>query len=220
MTTLSMLLCAITTIATEDLPQLETGKVDLPKEVAAPLAESLDPASYTIKEDSKDVLRFWIRKEVPSAATPGALVGYDSLEDGTFLGIMLVIDDTFSDFRGQSIPVGIYTLRVATHPQDGNHMGIAPSPTFALLCPAADDQNLDTIPRDKLMELSKKAAKTGHPCALFLEPFFEAPTDPLPRIRKNDLEHVVLDVARKAKLESQDADFPIAIVFIGKTEAE
>jgi hypothetical protein len=131
-----------------------------------------------------------------------------------------VLDDTFSDFRGQTIPVGLYTLRLATHPQDGNHMGIAPSPAFALLCPASDDTKNDPIDRDALMELSKKAAKTGHPCALFLEPFFEAPTEPLPRVRQNDLEHVVLDVASKAKLEGDLAEFPLALVFIGKTEAE
>lgn len=220
MTTFATLFLFATTIAADDLPQLDIGKLPIPSEIAKPLAEALAQESFTIKEEGKDVLRFWIRKEIPSAGSPGSLIGYDTVEDGTFIGIYQVLDDTFSDFRGQTIPVGLYTLRVATHPQDGNHMGIAPTPAFALLSPAADDQKLEAVGRDELMELSKKAAKTGHPCALYLEPFFEAPTDPLPRIRQNDLEHIALDVPSKAKLETETADFPLAVIFIGKTEAE
>ncbi|MBY0588419.1 hypothetical protein K2X85_14690 [bacterium] len=220
MNLLSSILFLSVLLPTDDVPKLESGKQPFPKQVAQELSESLAPASYTILEDGKEVLRFWIRKLVPSAATPGGIVGYDSIEDGTFLGIFEVIDDSFSDFRGQTIPVGIYTLRLATHPQDGNHMGIAPSPAFALLSPLDEDQKLDAVSRDDLMERSKKAAKTGHPCALFLDPFVEAPTEPLPRVRENEQKHVVLDVSSKAKLESEEADLPLGIVFIGKTEAE
>ena len=220
MTTFATLVILSSTLLAEDLPQLDQGKLPIPSEIAKPLADTLAPESYTIKEDGKEVLRFWIRKEIPSTGSPGSLISYDTIEDGTFIGIYQVLDDTFSDFRGQTIPVGLYTLRLATHPQDGNHMGIAPTPAFALLASAADDQNLEPIGRDELMELSKKAAKTGHPCALYLEPFFEAPTDPLPRVRQNDLEHIALDISSKARLESESADLPLAIIFIGKTEAE
>jgi hypothetical protein len=220
MTTFATLVILSSTLLAEDLPQLDQGKLPIPSEIAKPLADALAPESYTIKEDGKEVLRFWIRKEIPSTGSPGSLISYDTIEDGTFIGVYQVLDDTFSDFRGQTIPVGLYTLRLATHPQDGNHMGIAPTPAFALLAPAADDQKLDPVGRDELMELSKKAAKTGHPCALYLEPFFEAPTDPLPRVRQNDLEHIAVDISSKAKLETESADLPLAIIFIGKTEAE
>ncbi len=44
-----------------------------------------------------------------------------------------------SDYRGQSLPPGVYTLRYQLLPQDGNHMGVAPNPDFLLASPAASD---------------------------------------------------------------------------------
>lgn len=75
-----------------------------------------------------------------------------------------------SDFRGQSIAAGIYTLRYELLPQDGNHMGVAPNPDFLLASPAADDSRPEQlyVPR-KLVALSAKATSTGHPAVIALE---------------------------------------------------
>jgi hypothetical protein len=188
--------------------------------LAPALAETLATTSFAVSEEGKEIVHFWIRKELESSASPGGIVGYDTLAEGTFVGVYEVKGESFTDFRGQDLPKGVYTLRVTSHPQDGNHMGVAPTPTFLCLVPAAEDKTLDPIERDPLMDLSKKAANTGHPTALYLEPFFEAPQATLPAVRKNDLEHIALDVATKAKLATETVDFPIAIVFIGVTEAE
>ena len=75
-----------------------------------------------------------------------------------------------SDYRGQSIPAGIYTLRYQLLPQDGNHMGVAPNPDFLLASPAADDMRPEqAYVERKMSALSAKSTGTGHPAVIALE---------------------------------------------------
>ena len=60
-----------------------------------------------------------------------------------------------SDYRGQAIPPGSYTLRYAMLPQDGNHMGVAPNPDFLLAIPAA----IDSDPQQNYLFRKLAAAK-------------------------------------------------------------
>ena len=203
-----------------ELPKVKTVEGVSPKGASEEIAKTLAKKSYGIEEGGKEVLHFWVRAEVPSSASPGGLIEYDSIEEGALVGIYEVKKEGFTDFRNQKLPVGIYTIRTAPHPQDGNHMGIAPTPTFGVLIPVGEDKSSEPLVREKMLELSKKSVDTGHPGAIYLEPFFEKPTGPLPAIRENELKHIVLDVSTKAKLDTETTDLPIAFVFIGKTEAE
>jgi hypothetical protein len=75
-----------------------------------------------------------------------------------------------SDFRGQSLPAGFYTLRYQMLPQDGNHMGVAPNPDFLLASPVADDARPEqAYVYKKLIALSAKSTGTGHPAVIALE---------------------------------------------------
>lgn len=205
----------------DDLPTVKVVKGAAPKGLAPSLADLLADESYAIHEEGKEVLHVWIRKEIPSTGQAGEFVGADTIEDGAFVGVYEVKEESFTDFRGQDLTPGVYTLRMASHPQDGNHMGVAPTPQFLCLVRVSEEKSADPIERDELMELSKKAAGTGHPAALYVEPFFEAPKTPLPGVRQNDLEHVALDVPAKALLANgEKAELPLALIFIGTTDAE
>lgn len=221
LTTTLMLMCSIVGIVdAADLPKVKTVENVKPTSASEEVVKILAPKSFAIEEGGKEVLHFWVRAEVPSTASPGGLIEYDSLEEGGLIGIYEVKKEGFTDFRNQKLPVGIYTIRTAPHPQDGNHMGIAPTPTFGVLIPVAEDKSPEPMEREKMLEESKKSVNTGHPGAIYLEPFFEKPAGTLPAIRENDLKHIVLDVMTKAKLATESVDLPIAFVFIGKTEAE
>ena len=77
---------------------------------------------------------------------PGAL--YPKLAASAFVGIVR-LPQGMSDYRGQSIPAGTYTLRYELLPQDGNHMGVAPNPDFLLASPVADDSRPEQLYRSQ-----------------------------------------------------------------------
>ena len=98
---------------------------------------------------------------------PGAL--YPELSNAEFVGV-LNLPKGMVDFRGQTIPAGVYTMRYQLLPQDGNHMGVAPNPDFLLLVPAISDPDpqQNYIYR-KLVALSAKTTGTNHPAVIALD---------------------------------------------------
>ena len=74
-----------------------------------------------------------------------------------------------SDFRDQDISRGVYTLRYALQPIDGNHEGTSPTRDFLVLVRASDDQTVDAMPVEQLMEASAAAAGSSHPAMLCLQ---------------------------------------------------
>ena len=119
---------------------------------------------------------FWFARQIPAQdnAAPAAL--YPKLAASAFVGIVRLPQGT-SDYRGQSIPAGAYTLRYEPLPQDGNHMGVAPNPDFLLLSPAADDSRPEQLyVARKLVALSSKTTGTGHPAVIALDLAGEAAT--------------------------------------------
>src|SRR5436305_1163606 len=73
------------------------------------------------------------------------------------------------DMTLRNVGAGVYTLRLAYQPEDGDHMGTAPYAEFALACPAAEDKNADTMEAKALHELSAQTTK-GHPSVWVLFP--------------------------------------------------
>ena len=74
-----------------------------------------------------------------------------------------------TDYKKQRIPAGLYTLRLAIQPQDGDHMGTAPYNEFCLFCPAAEDKKPDPLTVKDLRELSTKSTD-NHPGVFVLFP--------------------------------------------------
>jgi hypothetical protein len=98
---------------------------------------------------------------------PGAL--YPELANAEFVGVVS-LPKGMADFRGQPIPVGVYTLRYQLLPQDGNHLGVAPNPDFLLAIPVASDPNPEQgYLYKKLVALSAKTTGTNHPAVIALD---------------------------------------------------
>jgi hypothetical protein len=143
---------------------LEKSSGPAPSELPAALRDAVSADGLEVKGAGGVLCDIWLRKEVPVAATPSQELGvtFGQITEGTFLGVMRIATDT-TDYRNQKVKAGLYTLRYALHPVDGNHTGIAPQRDFALLAPVTEDPDPATISRDEAIKRSTKTTGTKHP---------------------------------------------------------
>jgi len=182
----------------------------VPLDIPKPLQDVLQAAGTRVVGDKGVVCEVWVGKAVAqsTAGNPDAL--YPSLGMGILVGI-LHFPAAGSDFRGQAIKPGYYTLRYALLPQDGNHMGVNPYRDFLLLSPAAADTQINKalLPAD-LYKLSRQASGTNHPAVMSLVPTAQGAT--YPSLGQDDQGHFVLQIKLGAAL-------PIALVVVGQAAA-
>jgi hypothetical protein len=159
-------------------------------EVSDALKQAVEEKGYRVTLDDGWMAELWVAKPLKTVKqdVPGAL--YPELTNGEFVGVVR-FPQGMSDFRGQSLPPGIYTLRYQLLPQDGNHMGVAPNPDFLLASPVASDSRPEqTYVYKKLVALSAKSTGTNHPAVIALESAGDAAT-----VVKTDHATVVFTVA-------------------------
>jgi hypothetical protein len=179
--------------------------------VSESIRQTLAPKGYRIALDaSGPIIEIWYRKEVPvqpKGASTDAV--YEQLTPSTLIGVVH-FTAVASDYRGQSIAAGFYTLRYALMPNDGNHLGVAPSRDFLLLVPAAADPGPEAIPKFlDLVALSRQASGTKHPAPMSLVPAEGAAAA---NITADEEGHSIFtSVVRLAS----GADLPIALVVKG-----
>jgi hypothetical protein len=195
----------------------QSGKVETPgsalNDPAVPetIRQSLAPKSYRILPDlNSPVIEIWYRKEVPAQPkNTSADAIYDRLAESTLLGV-IHSSKPLQDYRDQTVPAGFYTLRYALIPNDGNHLGVAPSRDFLLLIPASTDPGPDKMLKfQELVALSRQASGTKHPAPLSL---VQAESGATPSISKNDEGHVIFTT--QVHLSSGE-EMPIALVVKG-----
>ena len=186
-----------------------------PEGLADAVAKALaSEGAQLLSEDGKTIAELWLRREIPLKAN-AAQAGYGALAEGTLVGAVR-FPEGGSDYRGQMIAAGTYTLRYEQIPQDGNHMGASPEQDFLLLCPAAEDQDLDaTFDFESLMELSRHATRTNHPGPLML--MRVANGAEFPGVQQNDLSNVALRMKTTGRAVTWDQaqDFPLALTLVG-----
>jgi hypothetical protein len=132
--------------------------------------KAVEDKGYRVILDDGWTADFWFARAVaaPGGGTAGAL--YPDLANGEFVGVVTFLKGA-SDFRGQAIAAGTYTLRYQYIPQDANHMGVSPNPDFLLTVPiAADTAPADNLPLKRLVALSAKSTGTAHPGVFALAP--------------------------------------------------
>lgn len=137
-------------------------------ELSPALAEKLSPTGFAVKSGKRTLCEIWPCKSWPAAAgfKRSNTVIYP-LEMGELLGVVRFARKS-GDFRGQEIGKGVYTLRYALQPQDGNHVGTSDTRDFVLLVPADDDADPKPMSKAELFKLSPKAAGGTHPAMLSL----------------------------------------------------
>jgi hypothetical protein len=164
---------------------------------------ALEPQGYRISlADGTVANEVWFRKDFPGLNT-GALAGVITFpKDG-------------KDFRGQDVRAGSYTMRFAKIPEDGDHLGAAPTPTFLLLVPAEDDAEPgDDLTFKEVTKLSAKTAGTNHPSPMNLADV--SGQKEFPAVAGNNMGHEVFYV----KLKTAGGELPIGLVVKGRTEHE
>lgn len=187
-----------------------------PQDLPATLAELVDPAGHKVIGPKRDLCSLWLLKDValqpdfaPSTAvkypfTPGQLVGVLSVPRRAGL----------TDFKGQEIESGLYSLRYGQQPVDGNHIGTSDTADFLLAVPIAEDA--DPAPVADLKALFKQSAGasgTTHPAIFSLLP---AEGDAAEPGLTHDAEHEfwILNFTATAG----DQQVPLRLVVVGESK--
>jgi len=198
--------------------KLETGGA-APAQIPAAVRAVLESHADVLADaHGAPVCEIWWRRGVPeqkSTAASGDVL-YGGLSAGEFLGV-LRFPKAGTDYRGQAVKPGFYTLRYALIPQDGNHMGVSSFRDFVLLVPVADDvapkQNLAF---DALMKASRLATGTGHPGIMMLDPALQDPSATYPAATQDDQGNWALNVKLDVTSGGQPQQLPLALVLVGQ----
>jgi hypothetical protein len=192
----------------------QTGKVEplaLPANAAISqnLKNALATAGNHLVQSNGEVLcDIWTRKDLSTQAKKGVPdVIYPELAESTLVAV-ISFPKPGSDYRGQAIPAGYYTLRYELIPDDGNHLGVAPNRDFVLLIPVENDPDPNaSFKFDELVNLSRKATGTHHPGPLSLVQPSSATG-----LSKDDEDHWIFTTSLKLQ---NGSDLPFALVVKG-----
>ena len=144
-----------------------------PDGVSEDIAPLLSRTGHQVSGPDGPIATVWLVNKLMLAPgfTPTLNVKYP-FEEGQLIGAISVPEgQNYSDFRGQEIKPGVYTLRYGVQPMDGNHIGTSDTYDFLLAIPAKLDK--DPLPFKFVMELHEKSAKaagTAHPAIFSLLP--------------------------------------------------
>lgn len=159
----------------------------------------------------KTLCEIWFRKDIETVEAEIDGASYAQLQDGNLTGVMHFPHDT-TDFRGQGVKAGWYTLRYAIMPVNGSHMGVSPARDFFLLCDVNTDKDPHKLIRgEALIKLSSAASGSGHVSPWSLT---YASKEGLPKIETTEEGHVILEVA----LKTRSGDLNIGLTIVGRTE--
>jgi hypothetical protein len=180
---------------------------------AEAVRDALEPKGVRVLDDKgKTVCDVWFSKDIPTIENevPGASFG--QIPQGAFIGVINFPANN-SDFRGQGIKAGFYTLRFGLILEDGNHLGVSPARDFFLLCPTGQDKDPATqLKTEDLMKLSRAASGTGHPTVWFVG---QSTSDKdLPKVVKTEHGHVILET----NISTKSGPLAIGLIVIGQTE--
>jgi hypothetical protein len=190
-----------------------------PKELQEPIRKLLDERCVQFLDAKGELLaEIWFRKDVPAKASDAQIkngLTYREIPETTLLGAIRIAKQS-SDYRKQKVPAGVYTLRLAYQPMDGDHMGTAPFSEFCLLSPAAEDKNPNTMEPKSLHEMSARTTNS-HPGVLLLFPGKGKTTEP--KFTDMGGGHGVLLYQLELKIGDKKAIFPIGLTLIGASTA-
>ena len=134
------------------------------------LKKAVEDKGYVVALDDGWSANFWFARSLATAGDGPAGALYPDLANGEFVGVVSFAKEA-SDFRGQTVAAGTYTLRYQYIPQDANHMGVSPNPDFLLAIPVASDTSPeDNLPLKRLVMLSAKSTGTPHPAVFAMAP--------------------------------------------------
>jgi len=191
-----------------------------PQGVSKQIAAALNPAGYGIAGPKGPVCEVWLVKSlaVKSSFKPSLDVKYP-FTSGQLIGVLRVAQKAeFTDFRGQEVGGGVYTLRYGQQPPDGNHVGTSELYDFLLAIPAKFDA--DPKPLNGIEALHMKSAKTAgstHPAVFSLLPTTKA-AKAASLTHDEDREFWILTLSGNGKAKGKTVKIQVRLVAIGQSE--
>jgi hypothetical protein len=180
--------------------------------LSAQVVAKLSPTGFKlIGPDAKAHREIWLAKEltVRPDFEPSLSILYP-LQSGSLVGAMR-LPFKGSDFRGQEIPAGTYTLRYANQPEDGNHVGTFETRDFLLMLPAASDTDPKTLEGTDFFATSAESAGSTHPAII---PILKPEEAAAPAVRH--LEQMEWWSLRLAGTDAKGANQLVEMVIAGK----
>src|SRR5204863_4379259 len=118
---LIILMVAATAAHAADV-KLKSADLPPPKGVDASIQKLLQPKAIQLVEGDKPAFQFWLVNELPLQSKPASPAkALDAVKQPTLLGVVSV-GSPQRDYRDDELAVGVYTMRFALQPQDGNHL--------------------------------------------------------------------------------------------------
>jgi hypothetical protein len=190
--------------------KVEPGATLSDASVSDAVKKAVEPKGYHVTLDDGSVLDLWLRDKVPAQPkkdVPGAL--YPQLAESTLVAVISFPQAT-TDYRGQAVKAGVYTMRYELIPEDGNHLGVAENRDFLLLIPASADREPNAVMKfDELVNLSRQVTGSQHPGPMSL---IQASGGSAAAVSKDEAEHWVFFAG--LKLASGES-LPFALVIKG-----
>ena len=207
-----ILFASITSAQQSKSYRIKTAKTEPPKDLSNPIRKLLDASSVQFLDARGSLIaELWFRKDVPADATPEQVkngLGYRDLKETTVFGAVR-FNRAWKDYRQQTIKPGVYTLRLAFQPMDGDHMGTAPYTEFLLLSAAGEDKSAETMEPKALQEMSIKTIGTSHPGVLLLFPNNQPGRTPELADMANN--HVVLNTKIGVRAGGKNTGAPLGL---------
>lgn len=176
----------------------------------------LEPKSYQVYDPRGELYcEVWFAKAVPAKATPAQVqngLTYRELQQTSLLGAIRFAQDA-QDYRKQDVKPGVYTLRIAHQPMDGDHMGTAPHQEFCLLVAANLDDKPEVMEPKKLHDISAKSLEGGHPAAFLLFP--NNKPDTAPKVADQGMGHWVLRHVIQLEVNGKKVPLGIGLNLVG-----
>ena len=186
-----------------------------PNQVSESVRKILQPKAVQLLNGDTPVFEFWFGSEVSLKSKPGSAdKALGSIQETTLLGAVAVGNGQ-RDYKDNEIAAGVYTLRFGLQPQDGDHLGSAEYPYFAVLIPAKNDTQLDGITSFKAMtKASGKDTASGHPIVLSLRPV-SSDTGDFPRLDEPAVDHKGVRVKVPGKAGDEKTSIVLELVYRG-----
>lgn len=181
-------------------------------------AEMGDKCVQLVDSKGELLMEVWLCKAVPCKATDVQVqngLTYAEIPESSLMGSLRVAKQT-TDYKKQKIKPGVYTLRLARQPQDGDHMGTAPYGDFFVALPAGEDKKPALLEVKKLQEMSAKSTGS-HPGVFLLFPGKEA--GPEPKLINKSPGTWVLFFKEPVSIGDKKTSIGIGLTLVGVSES-
>jgi hypothetical protein len=196
---------------------------EAPAGLSAEIAAALNNAGYRVSGKNGVICDIWFAKEISlKPKFKSSLQIQYPFQTGQLFGAIRYPEGSKpTDFRGQALKPGIYTLRYGLQPNDGNHLGTTEFGTrdFLVGCLPKSDVDPKRVEDIKdLFKLSGQAAGTAHPAIFLLIPPPEKPYDAASVAHDDEKHLVIFQVNVNGKDGDKAVSVPARVVIVGKTE--